>query len=230
MLLIPLTRALSQLTDPVFFGVVWRSVLLSALCFAALIAGAIWSVHHLFALGGPLAWLIDALGSIAAGVLALWLFLPLAAVIGTFYSERIAVAVERRYYPSLPPPGPAPLLAQLGDGIGVGLRLLGLNIVALLLTLFIPGIGLLLGWAIASWAFGRGLFGAVALRRLTPPEVRAAYRALWPAVLAQGGVLAAAAYVPMLNLLIPVLGVAAMVHVLDMALLERRVRDGGAIA
>ena len=221
MFLLPLSRALSQLGDPVFFGVVWRSVLLSALCFAALIAGSVWSVHHVLALGGPMAWLIDALGSIAAGVLALWLFLPLAAIIGTFYSDRIAAAVERRHYPFLPPPGPAPVMAQLWDGLAVGLRLLGLNVIALLLTLFIPGIGLILGWAIASWAFGRGLFGAIALRRLSPPELQASWRALWPAVMVQGGVMAAAAYVPVLNLLIPVVGVAAMVHVLDMALMER---------
>ena len=31
-LLLPLVRALSQLTDPAFFGVVWRSVLLNQLC------------------------------------------------------------------------------------------------------------------------------------------------------------------------------------------------------
>jgi uncharacterized protein involved in cysteine biosynthesis len=37
-------------------------------------------------------------------------------------------------------------------------------------------------------------------------------------VLAQGGVMALAAYVPLLNLLIPVVGTAAMVHVLDQAL------------
>jgi uncharacterized protein involved in cysteine biosynthesis len=37
-------------------------------------------------------------------------------------------------------------------------------------------------------------------------------------VLVNGGILAAAAYVPVINLLIPIIGTASMVHVLDLAL------------
>lgn len=221
-LLLPLTRALSQLADPALLGVVWRSVLFSALCFAIILVGTIGAVHHFVTAGGILAWALDALGSIAAAVLAMWLFLPVAATIGTLYFERIARAVERRFYPSLPPAQPAPVLDQLLIGLGVGLRVLGLNVLALLLTLFFPGIGLPIGWAVASWAMGRGLFVAVAMRRLNRPDAEALYRAVRPIALAQGGAMAAAAYFPLLNLLIPVVGTAAMVHVLDLAL----TRDG----
>jgi CysZ protein len=216
--LLPLSRALAQLTDPALFGVVWRSVLFAALFFAVILAGTIDALHHFVTAGGILAWALDALGSIAAALLAMWLFLPVAAIIGTLYFERIARAVEWRYYPSLPPAQPAPMLDQLGVGIAVGLRVLGLNVLALLLTLFLPGIGLPIGWAIASWAMGRGLFFAVAMRRLNRLDAEALYRAVRPAALVQGGAMAAAAYFPLLNLLIPVVGVAAMVHVLDLAL------------
>ena len=221
-LLLPLTRALSQLADPALLGVVWRSVLFSAFCFAIILVGTIGAVHHFVTAGGILTWALDALGSIAAAVLAMWLFLPVAATIGTLYFERIARAVERRFYPSLPPAQPAPVLDQLLIGLGVGLRVLGLNVLALLLTLFFPGIGLPIGWAVASWAMGRGLFVAVAMRRLNRPDAEALYRAVRPIALAQGGAMAAAAYFPLLNLLIPVVGTAAMVHVLDLAL----TRDG----
>jgi CysZ protein len=217
-LLLPLSRALSQLTDPAFLGVVWRSVLFSALFFAVIHVGMVAAVHHFIAGGGILAWALDALGSIAAAVLTMWLFLPVAAIIGTLYFERIARAVERRFYPLMPPAEPAPVLDQLLVGLGVGLRVLGLNVLALLLTLFLPGIGLPIGWAIASWAIGRGLFIAVAMRRLNRFDAEALYRAVRPVALAQGGVMAAAAYFPLLNLLIPVVGTAAMVHVLDLAL------------
>jgi CysZ protein len=215
---LPLARALWQLADPALFGVVWRSVLLSALFFALILAGAITAVHHFVAGGGVLVWILDALGSVASAVLAMWLFLPVAAIIGTLYSERIARAVERRFYPSLPPAKPAPIMSQAWDGIAVGLRVLGLNLAALALTLFLPGIGLPIGWAIAAWAIGRGLFVAVAMRRLDRPAAEAMYRAVRPVVLVHGGVLAAAAYFPLMNLLIPVVGGAAMVHVLDMSL------------
>ena len=217
-MLLPMSRALSQLTDPALFGVVWRSVLFSALFFAVILTGTIGAVHHFAAGHGLLAWALDALGSIAAAVLAMWLFLPVAATIGTLYFERIARAVERHFYPSMPPAQPAPILDQLRVGIGVGLRVFALNLLALLLTLILPGIGLPIGWAVASWAMGRGMFVAVAMRRLNRPEAEALYRAVRPAALVQGGAMAAAAYFPLLNLLIPVVGTAAMVHVLDQAL------------
>jgi CysZ protein len=215
---LPMSRALSQLTDPAFFGVLWRSVLFSALFFAAILVATITTIHHLVAAHGLLAWVLAALGSIAAAVLAMWLFLPVAAIIGTLYFERIASAVERRFYPTLPQARPAPIMDQLWDSIAVGLRVLGLNVLALLLTLLLPGIGLPIGWAVASWAIGRGLFVAVAMRRLNRPDAEALYRAVRPVALAQGGLIAAAAYFPLANLLIPVVGIAAMVHVLDLAL------------
>ena len=215
---LPISRAFSQLTDPALFGVVWRSVLFSAVFFGLILLGTLAGVHHMAAAHGILRWFLEALGSLAAGVLALWLFLPLAATIGSLYFERIAAAVERVFYPHLPPAQPAPLADQIRDSIAVGLRVLAMNIVALILTIFLPFIGLPLGWAVASWAFGRGLFVAVAMRRLNRPDAEALYRTLRPVALAQGGLMAAAAYFPLANLLIPVIGTAAMVHVLDLAL------------
>jgi CysZ protein len=221
-LLLPLTLAFSQLFDPPLFGVVWRSVLFSALFFMVSLAGMIAALHHFVAAHGILAWAFDALGSIAAAVLAMWLFLPVAATIGAFYFERIAHAVEQRFYPSFPPAQPAPMLDQIWVGVALGARVLGLNVLALSLAIFLPGIGLPIGWAIASWAIGRGLFLAVAMRRLNRPESEALYLAVRPIVLAQGAAMAAAGYVPLLNLLIPVVGTAAMVHVMDLALARRR--------
>jgi uncharacterized protein involved in cysteine biosynthesis len=71
---------------------------------------------------------------------------------------------------------------------------------------------------IASYAIGRGLFVAVAMRRMSRSTAESIYFQCRGVVLAQGGVLALAAYIPLFNLLIPVLGTAAMVHILDMAL------------
>ncbi len=217
-LLGPLARAVAQLRDPVFLGVVWRSVAWSALCFIGIFAGAVWAVHHLFGVQGAWRWLADLLSGIGTALLALWLFLPVAAVIGTLYIDRVAVAVERRYYPALPPARGAPVAVQVWDGVAVGARILLMNVVALALALLIPGIGLALAWAIAGFAIGRGLFVAVAMRRMSRPEAESAYRQRRPVVLAQGGLMALASYVPLLNLLLPVIATAVMVHVLDDAL------------
>jgi CysZ protein len=214
----PIARAISQLDDPAFRGVLLRSIAWSVACFAAVDAVAIWGVHRLLELHGLLAWGADILGSIGASLLGLWLFLPVAAAIGIMYLDRIAAAVEHRFYPWLPPPDGASLLEQAWDGVAVALKVLALNIVALILALLLPGVGLIPGWAIASYAIGRGLFVAVAMRRMPRPVAESLYRGNRGIVLIQGAILALMAYVPVLNLLIPILGTAAMVHVLDTAL------------
>jgi uncharacterized protein involved in cysteine biosynthesis len=216
--LLPVVRAMGQLDDPALKGVLLRSIAWSIACFAALHLGTIWMLHRVLELHGWLAWGAELLGSVAASLLTLWLFLPVAAAIGTMYFDGVAAAVERRFYPLLPPAGGSSFLEQAWDGIAVGLRVLALNIVALVLAFLMPGIGLLLGWMIGAYAIGRGLFVAVAMRRMPRPMAESLYRASRGIVLVQGAILALAAYVPILNLLIPIVGVAAMVHVLDMAL------------
>ena len=218
-MLSPLARALAQLDDPVFLGVVLRSLLLSALSFLALLTGSTWGVEQLVGtlVGGPgwWGWLAAALGAVGAGLLALWLFVPVALVIATLFMDRIAAAVDRRFYPGLPAPLGAPLAVQAWDGLALGLQVLLLQLVGLLLAIVLPGVGLLLGWAIAGWAIGRGLFVGVAMRRMGRTAATALYERRRVPVLAQGLLLAAAGTVPLVNLLVPVLGTAAMVHVLN---------------
>jgi uncharacterized protein involved in cysteine biosynthesis len=217
-LLLPITRAFGQLDDRTFIGVAVRSVAWSAVCFVALQLGAVWAAHRLLSLHGWLAWAADIVSAAGASLLALWLFFPIAAAIGTLYFDRVAMAVERRFYPWLPPAEGASAVAQAWDGASVACRVLALNVVALLLTILVPGVGFILGWLIASYAIGRGLFVAVAMRRMPRAMAESLYQSRRGVVLVNGAVLAAAAYIPVINFLIPVIGTAAMVHVLDLAL------------
>ena len=214
----PLARALGQLNDRAFLGVLALSLVLSGLVFFGLHVFAIGVVHLMLELHGWWAWVADILGSVAAMVLSLWLFLPLAAMIGSLFIEPIARAVERRWYPHLPPAVGAPILSQIWQGLALGLRILLLNLLALLCVLLLPGPGLVLGWAVAAYGMGRGLFVAVAMRRMLRVEAEMVYRRTRWVVLAQGAAMALAGTVPLLNLLIPVIGTAAMVHVLDRAI------------
>ncbi len=214
----PFARAIGQLDDPVFLGVLLRSVLWAAACFVALHFAAIWAIHQVLNLHGWLAWVADLAGGIGAYLLALWLFLPVAVIISTLYIDRIAAAVERRHYPALPPARGAPLVVQLWDGISIAAWILLLNLLALIAALIVPGIGLVLAWVIGGYAIGRGLFAAVAMRRMPRPAAAMLYRRARPMVMTQGCMLALAGYVPLLNLLIPVIGTAMMVHLLDQVL------------
>lgn len=205
-------RALAQLDDPAFLRPVLHGVLWSALAFLLLGTGIGWWAHGALT---QVSWLGPILGAIAAALAAAFLFLPLATAIASLFVDGVAEAVERRHYPWLAPAAPAPLGEQIMDGVALGLRVLLLQCVALLLALVLPGIGLVLGWAVAAWAVGRGLFVAVAMRRLDRRDAVAAYRRHRGAVLLQGALVAAASLVPLLNLFAAVLGAAAMVHVLN---------------
>lgn len=215
LLLTPLSRALEQLDDKVFLGVILQSLGWAALCFAGLFAVSVGAIDRLAGLAGTWGWVADAVGGIGAMLLALWLFFPVAAAIGTLFIEQVARAVERRFYPDLPPARGAAIAAQAWDGLSVGVRILVFNILALVLALLVPGLGLLLAWGIGAYAIGRGLFVAVAMLRMDRPEAEALYQRRRGVILANGAVLALASYVPLLNLLIPVIGTAVMVHVLD---------------
>jgi uncharacterized protein involved in cysteine biosynthesis len=221
-LLAPLLLSIGQLGDRAFLGALLWSLAWSAAAFVLLHVLAVWAVSHVLALHGWRAWIGGLLGGIGATLLGLWLFLPLAALIATLFIDRVAHAVERLHYPMLPPAPGSSILVEILDGLALAGRILLLSVLALVLVLVLPGIGLLLAWGIGSYAIGRGLFVAVALRRYSRRDAAALYVANRGVILAQGGVLALAGYVPGLNLLIPVLGTAAMVHVLD-AIAQQRV-------
>jgi CysZ protein len=218
----PLALAIEQLDDRAFLLVLLQSLALAALCFAAILAGMFWAVHHTANLTGWVAWAVDIAGTIGASLLAFWLFLPIAAAIGACFIETIARAVERRHYPGLAPGEAAPLAAQIWDGIAVGLKILLLNLLALIAAVLLPGVGLVLAWAIGAYAIGRGLFVAVAMRRMPRLQAEVLYTRHRGIILVQGGLIALASYVPLLNLLIPLIGTAAMIHVLDQVLTAAR--------
>jgi CysZ protein len=211
----PLIRAVSQLNDRVFLGVVWRSLALSVLAFLALLGGSVWLVAELVGQGGWLGWLAGIAGGLGVLLVAVWLFVPVALLIATLYVDRIASAVERRFYPGLPAPAGAPLTEQTWDGVVLGMQVLVLQVFTLVASLALPGVGLALGWVVTGWAIGRGLFVAVAMRRMPRPQALQAYERRRLKAVAPGIALALASTLRPLNLLVPVVGIAALVHVLQ---------------
>jgi uncharacterized protein involved in cysteine biosynthesis len=220
----PALRALRQLDDPALLGVVLLSVLVAAIGFV-LLGIAVWYGAHLLLAPVLIGWTAPAsgvlpgllsglLGALGAALLAHYLFLPVAGAVASLFCDPIAAAVERRHYPGPAASAPASLLDQLLDGLGLGARVLLLQLLALVLTPLLPGISMLVAYAATAWAIGRGLFVAVAMRHMDRRHAVALYRTRRPDVLLQGALAVAASLIPILNLLVPVLTVAALVHVL----------------
>jgi CysZ protein len=208
----PALRAIGQLDDPALLGAILLSVAASAVAFVALGGLAAWAFQAWVMADGL--WLGSLLGLVLAVAAGLMLFVPVTVVIASLFADQVAAAVEHEHYPGLPAAQPASLAAQVWDGLALGLRVLLMQLLALALSLLIPGFGLLAGFAIAAWAMGRGLFLAVAMRRMTRAQATIAYRRRRWRVLGQGALVAAAAMVPIVNLIAPVLGIGVLVHVL----------------
>ncbi|MDQ1078976.1 EI24 domain-containing protein [Pseudoroseomonas cervicalis] len=209
-----LTLPLQQLTDPGFRGPLLKGLGIALLAFAGLAFLADWGVGALAGGEGWLATLAGLLGGALVLVSAVWLFVPVLLGITSLFLDEVAEAVERRFYPSLPPAEGASLAAQVSAGIGLSLRLLLLSLLILPLALLLPPIGVVLYFAVAAVSLGYGLFDGVAQRRVDVVQSRALRRRQRAQIIAVGMALAALAAVPLFNLLVPVLGTAAMTHLL----------------
>jgi CysZ protein len=205
---------LRQIGDPAFLGPLLKGCLGAAAVFLGLAWFTAWAVGGLAGGEGWLANIAAAAGGILALALAIWLFVPVMLAVTGLFLDSVAAAVERRFYPGLPPAEGASLGAQLRFNLGLALRFGLLSLLALPIALLLPPLGAVLFWALSTVALGHGLFEGVAQRRLGIAESRALRRRREGAVLGLGAVLGAMAVVPGINLLVPVLGTAAMTHLL----------------
>jgi uncharacterized protein involved in cysteine biosynthesis len=210
----PLILALGQIADPAFRRPLLLGAAMALALGLALAGGVSWGVGWLAGGEGWLASLAAAAGGLVALFAVWWLFVPVLLGIASIFTDGVAGAVERRHYPGLPPPTGASAPAQAWAGIGLALQMAALTIVILPLSLLIPVVGPVALWAVAAVGLGEGLFQGVVLRRMSPAAAKALARSRRWRIWAVGGVFALLAIVSPLNLLVPVLGTAAMVHVL----------------
>lgn len=209
--------ALRQLGDPKLRAVVWQSLLLSlVLQIAVAVLG--WWILQRFA-NFQWDWVNQAirwLGGGAVTVLALLLFPASFGIVISVFMERIADIVEGEYYPELGRARGIPIWTGIWTGVVFLLAVILLNLVMLplyLIALFVVGLGAVLFYAINGWLTARLYYEQVALRRRTPPEVKAWRKANAGVLWLTGIVIVFLGTIPILNLIVPVLGTAAMVHV-----------------
>lgn len=215
-------KALSQGADPRFRSVLARGVALSLGLLVALWVVTIEIVRWLTPDTLTLPWIgevggIDMAASVGSVALLLVasvvLMVPVASAFSGLFLERVAAAVEARHYPTLPAARVQPV-AEAAFGAAVFLAIvIGANLVALLVWPFSGPFAPLLFWALNGWLLGREYFTLVALRRLPPDEAGRLYRAHRATIWAAGTLMAAPLSVPLVNLLVPVLGVATFTHI-----------------
>lgn len=209
-----LLLAFRQVWDPAFRRPLLLGALLALGAGLALAGVASWGVG---ALAGGEGWIASAAAA-AGGLLVLlamwWLFLPLLLAIASLFLDGVAAAVERRHYPALPPAEGASAAAQVWSGLALAAKMGALTLILLPLSLLVPVVGVAVLWAVAAVGLGEGLFLGVAQRRMPVAAAEALKRRRRAEIWGLGGLLALLGVVAPLNLLVPVIGTAAMVHLL----------------
>ncbi len=206
------SQAIAQLSDPKIRSVIWKSVAGTILGFILLIVGVGWALANtaLF----EITWVetaVDIFGGLATAVIAIILFPGIVGALVSVFLEDVADAVEAKHYPGLT----APLAMGWGTLISTSARLILLTIVLNLLFLplyLIPGINIAAYYGVNGVLLGREYFEVVALRRLAPDEASALKKRHRLRIWMMGAATAFLFTIPVINMIAPVLGTAAMVH------------------
>jgi uncharacterized protein involved in cysteine biosynthesis len=207
-----LTTATGDLFDARLLRYVGVAVLLGIALFVGAWFGAdaliTWWVGEDGALPTVLSWL----GALATLVLAWFLFPAVASAIACLFLDAIANAIERRHWPTLPPPPGLPFLSGLGVSLRFLVLLVSVNVMLLALLLFAPPL-YPFAWLLANgWLLGLEYFDLAALRWLDPAAVRALRERHRGELLVLGIGFALLFTVPLVNLLMPLWATAVMVH------------------
>jgi CysZ protein len=213
-MLTALFRAINQLSDPKVRRVVWLGIFGAAAAFAGL-AAVVWTLLFETDLI-PWHWLdtaVDVLGGLAVFGLAWLLFPAVVVAVSGLLLDSVVEAVERRWYPSLPPGREQPIVEMIFGVLRFFLVVAALNLIALPVYLFLPAINLAVFYVLNGYLLSREYYELVAFRRLDPARARQVRRAYSGRLFAAGVIIAFFSTIPFVNLIVPVVGTAFMVHV-----------------
>ncbi|MCW5732171.1 MAG: EI24 domain-containing protein [Alphaproteobacteria bacterium] len=214
----PFLRGLRQIGDPDFRKVLLNAVglTLAAYVFTAI---AVWQGLQ-FLPQFEQDWLNTLVGILSGLglVVAMALVFPgLTMLFVGIFLDDVALAVERRHYPA-DPPGQAmefwPGLIQSARFAGI---VLGLNLLVLpfylVLLLAMPPLAFVAYFSLNGYLFGREYFELVAFRHRSRPEAQELRRRHATRLFLTGCMISFLFTIPVLNLLVPLIAVAAMVHI-----------------
>ncbi len=221
MILNDFLKALGQINDRPFLGVLAAGIGLTVallvafyLLFVAVIG---WIVPESFSLPwiGEITWVDNALtwaGIPLMLLLSTFLMVPVASAFIGMFLETIAAAVERKHYPHLPEARAVGVLEGLLDALKFLAVLIAVNLVALVLYLVFTPLAPFIFWIVNGILLGREYAQLVALRRSDAKGAAAFRRRHRPTIFLAGVLMAIPLTIPVVNILVPILGVATFTH------------------
>lgn len=210
-----ISKAIAQLGDrPI------QKVILLTLISGFIVFVVLWSVvgfslanTNIFAIG----WLetvVDFMGGLATLIITWMLFPGIISAVMALFLETIARAVEAKHYPHLAPAEGV----RVGESIFAAVRFVAVLVVLnifLLMFLIFPPIFPFVFYGVNGYLLGREYFEMVALRRMNTHDARALRKQNKNRVLVFGIVIAFLLSIPLVNLLVPIVATAAMLHLFE---------------
>jgi CysZ protein len=221
-------KALAQTLSPPFRTVLLKSVAL-ALALLVLLGIGLHRLLVLLASWGE-AWTQSLLGQVAHTLLvvlswmltiaaglgvvagAIFLMPAVTSLVASFFSDEIALEVERTHYPDEPAGRPLPVARAVFEGSKTAAAAIGIYLLAVPFLL-VAGLGVIIFFLASAFLLGREYFELAAMRHVSPVEARQLRIQNQRTVLMAGGLIAAFVAIPIVNLATPLFGTALMVHV-----------------
>lgn len=206
-------KAFAMLFDRDFRGLVFWTLALTALLFAALLAGIEYALVQAPDLGARwVNWFLELAAPLALLVAIFALGAPVAAAIGSIFLDRIAARVDAHFYPNDPRAPGTPFFTGAWANISlVGLAVL-INLALLAADAETVGLAGIAGIFVNGWLLGREFFELASLRHLSPRQSDALRRRHGAAIYLCGLLIAIFSVIPVLDLIAPFFGAALMAH------------------
>lgn len=214
-------KSLGQVGDRDFRGVLLWSLGLTVLLLAAFVYATSyllgWMLPDSLTLPwiGEVTFLNDVGSTVGVGlglILSIFLMIPVASLFVGLFLERIADAVEKRHYAHLPKARRVGILESLGESVRFVVLLIFLNLLGIVAYVIFAPLAALVFWLVNGFLLGREYFQLVAMRRLDRKSADKLRRRHGLTIWVGGVLMAIPLSVPLLNILIPILGVATYTH------------------
>lgn len=223
-------KGVDQLSDKATRRYVWMSLGLALAVFVVLWTGLGYLLTNTaFFTAGWLEGAVDLLGGLAVAALTFILFPAVTSAFIGLFLDGVADAVEARHYPDLEP-APGQSVAEATVTAVKFLVIMAVLNLLLLPFLIIPPLFPFVFYGVNGYLLGREYFEVVAHRRLGGSEARSLRKSRSKRVFLAGVVIALLLTIPVVNLLAPVIGTAAMVHLVEGWRSRRAPAETGATA
>ena len=221
MILTDFAKAVGQLPDPKFRRILLLGIGLTLGLLAALYVILVFGLIALLPsldfvlneqqIAGAVPWV--GLGSfILIVLLSFSLMVPVASLITSFFLDDVAAAVEEKHYPLLPRVSKVAFWQGVTDTVNFFGIMVLFNVVAFIAALMLPFFGPFIFFGTNGYLLGREYFQLVATRRVGRDGAAEMFKTYRGRIWFAGCLMTLPLFLPLVNILIPILGAATFTH------------------